>query len=161
MGVPGDVPDVVDLPHPARPAACVALTSAGLYVPFSLQVTLGQDCPPSRAGTAAGTTPGPAVSVGGPASALIGRLADATTPRSALTPLVLMLALSWLMLRTLPEPATPPPPTAIPAEGAEKRPERAGKKPERAGKRPERAGKKPERAGKSDETRPHPTAPPR
>lgn len=36
----------------------VALTSAGLYVPFSLQVTLGQDYLPSRVGTASGVTLG-------------------------------------------------------------------------------------------------------
>lgn len=83
----------------------VALASIGLYVPFSLQVTLGQDYLPSRIGTASGITLGLTVSVGGLASPLIGILADATSLRTALTPLVLMPALSWLLLRTLPEPA--------------------------------------------------------
>ena len=100
------VAGVVFVPGPAL-YACVALTSAGLYVPFSLQVTLGQDYLPSGVGTAGGTTLGPAVGVGGLASPLIGRLADATSLRTALAPLVLMPALSRLLLRTLPEPASP------------------------------------------------------
>ncbi|MGW2874643.1 MFS transporter, partial [Kitasatospora sp. NPDC001225] len=82
----------------------VALTSAGLYVPFSLQVTLGQDYLPSRIGTASGITLGLTVSVGGLASPVIGALADATSLRTALLPLVLMPVLSWALFRTLPEP---------------------------------------------------------
>ncbi|EFD64856.1 membrane efflux protein, partial [Streptomyces lividans TK24] len=39
----------------------VALTSAGLYVPFSLHITLGQDYLPRRVGTASGVTLGLAV----------------------------------------------------------------------------------------------------
>ncbi|MEU6232617.1 MFS transporter [Kitasatospora sp. NPDC047058] len=84
-----------------------ALTSAGLYVPFSLQVTLAQDYLPTRVGTAGGITLGLTVSVGGLASPLIGRLADATSLQTALTPLIAMPALSWLLFRTLPEPPTP------------------------------------------------------
>jgi FSR family fosmidomycin resistance protein-like MFS transporter len=83
----------------------VALTSACLYVPFSLQVTLGQDYLPSRVGTAGGITLGLAVSAGGLASPLIGRLADATSLRTALAPLVVLPVLNWLLLRTLREPA--------------------------------------------------------
>ncbi|MFE7590957.1 MFS transporter [Kitasatospora sp. NPDC057512] len=82
----------------------VALTSAGLYVPFSLQVTLGQDYLPSRIGTASGITLGLTVSIGGLASPVIGGLADATSLRTALLPLVLMPVLSWALFRTLPEP---------------------------------------------------------
>ncbi|WP_078993137.1 MFS transporter [Streptomyces sp. MMG1121] len=100
------VAGVVWVPGPAL-YPCAALASAGLYVPFSLQVTLGQDYLPSRVGTAGGITLGLAVSVGGLASPLIGRLADATSLRTALAPLVLMPVLSWLLLRTLPEPAAP------------------------------------------------------
>lgn len=82
----------------------VALTSAGLYVPFSLQVTLGQDYLPSRVGTASGITLGLTVSIGGLASPAIGALADATSLRTALAPLVLMPLLGWLLFRRLPEP---------------------------------------------------------
>jgi MFS transporter, FSR family, fosmidomycin resistance protein len=96
----------------------VALASVGLYVPFSLQVTLGQDYLPSRVGTAGGVTLGLTVSIGGLASPVIGSLADATCLRTALTPLVVMPALSWLALRGLPEPAAPAPMTPTPAPAA-------------------------------------------
>ncbi|MEV6751358.1 MFS transporter [Streptomyces sp. NPDC051214] len=99
----GCVAGVVFVPGPAF-YVCVALTSAGLYVPFSLQVTLGQDYLPSRVGTASGITLGLTVSIGGLVSPLIGGLADATSLRSALAPLVLMPVLSWFLFRTLPEP---------------------------------------------------------
>nr|WP_237525402.1 MFS transporter [Streptomyces sp. SID4985] len=85
----------------------VALTSAGLYVPFSLQVTLGQDYLPTRVGTAGGVTLGLTVSIGGLISPLLGRLADSTSLQTALTPLIAMPALSWLLFRTLPEPTAP------------------------------------------------------
>ncbi|MFD7813559.1 MFS transporter [Streptomyces sp. NPDC059785] len=84
----------------------VALTSAGLYVPFSLHITLGQDYLPRRVGTASGVTLGLAVSVGGLASPLIGTLADATSLRTALTPLIVLPAVGWLFLRTLREPGS-------------------------------------------------------
>ncbi|MEU2564660.1 MFS transporter [Streptomyces longispororuber] len=89
----------------------VALTSAGLYVPFSLHVTLGQDYLPSRVGTASGVTLGLTVSVGGVASPLIGALADVTSLRTALAPLIALPALGWLLIRTLREPALPEPVT--------------------------------------------------
>ncbi|MFF3137463.1 MFS transporter [Streptomyces mirabilis] len=94
----------------------VALTSAGLYIPFSLQVTLGQDYLPTRVGTAGGITLGLTVSIGGLVSPLIGTVADATSLRTALTPLVLMPALSWLLFRTLPEPTAPKPRAATRAK---------------------------------------------
>ncbi|MFE5960191.1 MFS transporter [Streptomyces rubiginosohelvolus] len=100
------VAGVVWVPGPAV-YLFVALTSAGLYVPFSLQVTLGQDYLPSRVGTASGITLGLTVSIGGLASPAVGALADATSLRTALAPLVLMPVLSWLFFRTLPEPGVP------------------------------------------------------
>ncbi|MFE6287800.1 MFS transporter [Streptomyces sp. NPDC057877] len=102
----GAVAGLVLVPGPAL-YGFVALASAGLYVPFSLQVTLGQDYLPSRVGTAGGITLGLTVSVGGLVSPLIGVLADATSLRTALSPLVLLPVLSWLLLRGLPEPAVP------------------------------------------------------
>ncbi|WP_433350602.1 MFS transporter [Micromonospora sp. CA-111912] len=102
------VAGVVFIPGPAL-YLFVALTSVGLYVPFSLQVTLGQDYLPTRVGTASGITLGLTVSVGGLASPLIGRLADTTSLGTALAPLILMPALSWLLFRNLPEPALPRP----------------------------------------------------
>lgn len=82
----------------------VALASAGLYVPFSLHVTLGQDYLPRRVGTASGVTLGLAVSVGGVASPLVGALADATTLQTALAPLIVLPALGCLFLHRLHEP---------------------------------------------------------
>ncbi|MFH8607259.1 MFS transporter [Streptomyces sp. NPDC018029] len=82
----------------------VALVSAGLYVPFSLHITLGQDYLPRRMGTASGVTLGLTVSIGGLASPLIGAVADAASLRVALAPLIALPALGWLLLRTLREP---------------------------------------------------------
>lgn len=93
----------------------VALTSTGLYVPFSLQVTLGQDYLPSRIGTASGVTLGLTVSIGGLISPLLGHLADSTSLKTALTPLIAMPALSSLLFRALPEPTAPKPQAAAPA----------------------------------------------
>ncbi|GIH97205.1 MFS transporter [Planobispora siamensis] len=82
----------------------VALACMGLYVPFSLQVTLAQDYLPARVGTAAGVTLGLTVSVGGLTAPLIGAVADAASLQAALASLIAMPALSWLLLRTLREP---------------------------------------------------------
>jgi FSR family fosmidomycin resistance protein-like MFS transporter len=98
------VAGVVLVPGPAF-FGFVALASAGLYVPFSLQVTLGQDYLPSRVGTASGVTLGLTVSVGGVASPLIGALADASTLQTALTPLIALPVISWLFVRRLTEPS--------------------------------------------------------
>ncbi|MFG2236401.1 MFS transporter [Streptomyces sp. NPDC048723] len=103
---------VIYTPGPAM-FLFVALTSAGLYVPFSLQVTLGQDYLPSRIGSASGVTLGLTVSIGGLISPLLGHLADSTSLQTALTPLIAMPALSWLLFRTLPEPAAPEPQPAV------------------------------------------------
>ncbi|MFE9491801.1 MFS transporter [Streptomyces sp. NPDC006641] len=120
----GAVAGTVFVPGPAI-YLFIALTSIGLYVPFSLQVTLAQDYLPSRMGTASGITLGLTVSIGGLISPVIGSVADATSLRTALTPLILTPALSWLLFRTLPEPATPfgaepvrtPGPVAAPGPG--------------------------------------------
>lgn len=82
----------------------VALASCGLYVPFSLQVTLGQDYLPSRIGTASGITLGLTVSIGGLASPVLGAVADATTLQTALTPLIVMPLVSWLLFGALRDP---------------------------------------------------------
>jgi FSR family fosmidomycin resistance protein-like MFS transporter len=97
------VAGVVLVPGPAV-YLFVAATSAGLYIPFSLQVTLGQDYLPTRIGTAAGVTLGLTVSAGGLAAPALGALADATSLQAALVPLIAMPALSWLALRAVPEP---------------------------------------------------------
>ena len=113
----GAVAGVVFVPGPVL-YLFVALTSAGLYVPFSLQVTLGQDYLPSRVGTASGITLGLTVSIGGLVTPLIGRIADTASLQTALAPLVLMPVLSWLLFRTLPEPAVPRVAAAAPPKTA-------------------------------------------
>ncbi|HLU57526.1 MAG TPA: MFS transporter [Pseudonocardia sp.] len=100
------VAGVVFVPGPAM-LGFVALTSACLYVPFSLSITLGQDYLPRRVGTASGVTLGLTVSVGGLASPLIGALADHTSLQAALAPLIAFPALGWLLLSRLREPARP------------------------------------------------------
>jgi FSR family fosmidomycin resistance protein-like MFS transporter len=102
LAVPA-VAGVVFVPGPLL-FACVALTSACLYVPFSLHITLGQDFLPRRVGTAGGVTLGLTVSIGGIASPLIGAVADRTSLQVALAPLIALPALGWLLLRTLREP---------------------------------------------------------
>lgn len=113
------VAGVVLVPGPAV-YLFVALTSAGLYVPFSLHVTLGQDYLPRRVGTASGVTLGLAVSVGGLAAPAVGALADATSLRTALVPLIALPVLGGLLLRGLREPASPGQarPDAAPASDA-------------------------------------------
>ncbi|MFG2981198.1 MFS transporter [Streptomyces sp. NPDC048258] len=93
---------------------CAALAAAALYVPFSLQVTLGQDYLPTRMGTAGGVTLGLTVSVGGLASPLIGAAADATSLRVALLPLAVLPVLAWALARRLPEPVSAPAPGPVP-----------------------------------------------
>ncbi|CAM5419861.1 Fosmidomycin resistance protein [Streptomyces tendae] len=111
------VAGVVLVPGPAV-YVCVALTSAGLYVPFSLHITLGQDYLPRRVGTASGVTLGLAVSVGGLAAPALGALADATSLRTALLPLVALPAVGRLLLCGLREPAT----AAVPRAAAPRAP---------------------------------------
>ncbi|MFI5473451.1 MFS transporter [Streptomyces cacaoi] len=91
----------------------VALASAGLYVPFSLHVTLGQDCLPRRMGTASGVTLGLTVSIGGAAAPVLGALADATSLRTGLLPLLIPPVVAWLLLRGLREPVPATAPSAV------------------------------------------------
>ncbi|MFH0245598.1 MFS transporter [Streptomyces sp. HK10] len=100
------VAGVVLVPGPAL-LGFVAVAAVVLSVPFSLQVTLGQDYLPRRIGTASGVTLGLAVSVGGTAAPAIGALADATSLRVALFPLVALCALTWLLSRGLTDPREP------------------------------------------------------
>ncbi|MER5352748.1 MFS transporter [Kitasatospora sp. NPDC002551] len=122
------VPAVAGLllvPGPVALYGFAALISLALYVPFSLQVTLGQDYLPSRIGTASGVTLGLAVSVGGLAGPAVGLLADHAGLRVALAPLAALCALAWALARRLPEPAgldAPPGPVAAAPAGSAARP---------------------------------------
>ncbi|MFI8536368.1 MFS transporter [Streptomyces aquilus] len=97
------VAGVVFVPGPGV-HLCVGLASAGLYVPFSLHVTLGQDYLPTRVGTASGVTLGLTVSMGGLAAPAVGALADATSLQVALAPLIALPLLGRLLLCGLREP---------------------------------------------------------
>jgi FSR family fosmidomycin resistance protein-like MFS transporter len=121
------VAGVVLVPGPAV-YLWVALASAGLYVPFSLHITLGQDFLPRRVGTASGVTLGLTVSVGGLAAPAVGALADATSLRTALLPLVALPAVGLLLLSGLREPG--PPGTTAPGKAADARAERARRSPD-------------------------------
>jgi FSR family fosmidomycin resistance protein-like MFS transporter len=59
-------------------------TGLFLYLPFAIQVTLGQDYLPNRIGTASGVTLGLAMSIGGLAAPLFGLLADSHGPAVSL-----------------------------------------------------------------------------
>jgi FSR family fosmidomycin resistance protein-like MFS transporter len=108
---------VVWMPGPAV-FVFIAAASVGLYVPFSLQITLGQDYLPSRIGTASGVTIGLTVSIGGLASPVLGAIADAASLQLALVPLIAMPVLSLLMFRTLPEPTVDAPADPTAADSA-------------------------------------------
>lgn len=77
---------------PTLPIAFVAAALAGiaLYLPFSVQVTLGQEYLPTRLGTASGVTLGLAVSAGGAAAPILGYLADTQGLRVALAVLLIL-----------------------------------------------------------------------
>lgn len=82
----------------------IVLVALTLYVPFSLQVTLGQDFLPQHMSTASGMTLGLAVSVGGIATPLIGALADRVGLEYALLPLIALPAVAYIALLGLKDP---------------------------------------------------------
>ncbi|GIL30285.1 MFS transporter [Actinocatenispora comari] len=85
--------------------AAIAVAAIGLYVPFSLSVTLGQDYLPNRLGTASGVTLGLSMSLGGLAAPLLGLLADRTTLTTALAVLAGFAAILAITTALLREPA--------------------------------------------------------
>jgi len=97
---------LVTAPTPAVAYAAAAVLGVGLYLPFSVHVTLGQEYLPNRVGTASGLTLGLAVSVGGILAPLWGTLADNASLRTALTALLAFPAASLLLSLRLPEPRT-------------------------------------------------------
>lgn len=123
---------------PTFAVAELATVAFGLamFLPFAAQVTLAQDYLPNRPGTASGLTLGLAMSVGGLAAPLLGRIADAYGLRIVLGSVlgVLLVALVCglrLRDRVLPTDESAPPP------GLEQEPE---SKPASVGAAAERAG---------------------
>ncbi len=90
--------------------ALTAVVALGVatYLPFSVQVTLGQDYLPQRIGTASGVTLGLAVSAGGLIVPLLGLLADHTSLRLALATLLTAPLAALLITSRLPEPTAVP-----------------------------------------------------
>ncbi len=81
-----------------------ALLGIALYLPFSVQVTLGQEYLPDRVGTASGVTLGLAVSAGGLLAPALGALADRTDLGTALAALTVAPLAALLTTARLPEP---------------------------------------------------------
>jgi FSR family fosmidomycin resistance protein-like MFS transporter len=98
----------------AAPSVAVAFAAAvifglALYLPFAVQVTLGQDYLPHRIGTASGVTLGLAISIGGLAAPVFGFLADSHGLRLALAALVLLPVISLALAFRLREPRSAQP----------------------------------------------------
>ncbi|WP_345468662.1 MFS transporter [Actinoallomurus oryzae] len=90
------------------PGPAVAFVSAfvlglGLYVPFAVHTTLGQEYLPGRIGTASGVTLGLAVSAGGMVAPLLGLVADAYGIRTALALLLVLPVIALAVSTRLPE----------------------------------------------------------
>jgi len=92
---------------PSRTLALVLLLPIGLalYAPFSVMTVMGQEYLPGRVGTASGLTIGLAVTLGGLAAPLLGRIADLQGVRAALTTLVAVPIAGALATLTLPRDA--------------------------------------------------------
>jgi MFS transporter, FSR family, fosmidomycin resistance protein len=84
--------------------AAAILCGLALYLPFAVQVTLGQDYLPNRIGTASGVTLGLAISFWGLAAPLFGFLADSYGLTVALAALVALPAASFAFAAPLREP---------------------------------------------------------
>ncbi|MGY1680338.1 MFS transporter [Geodermatophilus sp. SYSU D01176] len=125
VAVPGLVLLVAAPSWPVAVAAAVLL-GLGIYLPFSVQTTLGQELLPNRVGTASGVTLGLAVSAGGAVTPLLGVLADAHGLGWAVAALLPLPLLALLVSLRLPGPAAS-------ARAASPRAEdRRGSPPERA-----------------------------
>ncbi len=85
-------------------AALLLLVPIGLalFAPFSVMTVLGQEYLPGRVGTASGVTVGLAVSLGGLAAPILGRVADIHGVRAALAALVFVPLVGAAIAFTLP-----------------------------------------------------------
>lgn len=93
-------------PDAAVAFGAVVLSGLTLFLPFAVQVTLGQDYLPNRIGTASGMTLGLAVSVGGLAAPLFGVLADGHGLPVTLGVLAALPVISLALTSGLRDPAT-------------------------------------------------------
>ena len=125
VAVPGLVLLVAAPSWPVALAAAVLL-GVGIYLPFSVQTTLGQELLPNRVGTASGVTLGLAVSAGGAVTPLLGILADAHGLAWSVAALLPLPLLALLVSLRLPEAA------ASAREAPSRAAGRRGSPPERA-----------------------------
>jgi FSR family fosmidomycin resistance protein-like MFS transporter len=88
------------------PGVFLFIAAAGiiLFLPFSLQVTLGQDYLPTRIGTAAGVTLGLSISIGGLAAPAVGALAESFGLQAALLVVAVVPAACWALSLRIREP---------------------------------------------------------
>jgi len=92
----------------SSPAAALALLvpiGLALYAPFSVMTVMGQEYLPGRVGTASGVTIGLAVTLGGLAAPVLGRVADLHGVRAAVSTLVFVPLAGALATMTLPREA--------------------------------------------------------
>ncbi|MEC3918403.1 MFS transporter [Nocardia sp. CDC160] len=87
----------------------VVICGIGIYLPFAVHTTLGQEYLPNRVGTASGVTLGLAVSAGGAATPLLGLLADARGLATTLAVLIAIPFVALLMCTRLAETRRPVP----------------------------------------------------
>lgn len=102
LAVPGVIGLVLASSTPVAFVA-VVICGVGVYIPFSVQTTLGQEYLPNRLGTASGVTLGLAVSAGGLFSPLFGLLADAHGLGAALATLGVVPIIALVASTRLPE----------------------------------------------------------
>ena len=100
LALPGLLGLVV-APTLATAFVAAVVCGIGIYIPFSVHTTLGQEYLPNRLGTASGVTLGLAVSAGGIVAPALGALADAHGLGTALAalcafPVVALLATTHL-----------------------------------------------------------------
>lgn len=80
------------------------LSGVGLYLPFAIHTTLGQDLLPTKVATAAGMTTGFAISVGGMMAPVMGAIADASSYRIMFAILISAPAIAFGVSLTLRDP---------------------------------------------------------
>jgi FSR family fosmidomycin resistance protein-like MFS transporter len=78
----------VSTSNPTVALALLVPLGLALYAPFSVMTVLGQEYLPGHVGTASGVTIGLAVTLGGAAAPILGRIADLHGIHSALTTLI-------------------------------------------------------------------------
>lgn len=91
-------------------ASLVLLVPIGLalYAPFSVMTVMGQEYLPGRVGTASGVTIGLAVTLGGLAAPVLGRIADLHGVRAAVSALVIVPLVGAAVVLTLPRESSKP-----------------------------------------------------